>query len=366
MKVSLLLLLPLVSSYVISARHKHPVEPQDDVVGVGIHFSMSYATAAVRYESGKVENLVMLDADANYIRSMARWADGESKRRCDTLWGKLQCSTAQVLRWSKKRLGLPATTDVGALAAFLQQVKTEVETSLEVKAEKKGHPGAIEVSNILPIFPTLPALEEEDIQDALEYVGLDWVPAVRQSSQFYHETNAAFAGLGNGLCKSWKDARECAKQEAAMMTEHILFLKFDDVSFSATLQYMQTAYHQQGIYAQALDMAHGRDALPVYEIARAKFWARIHEVIVDVAGALQKPPNKIVMMGMFGTDLEFVEVVKAALWEVLEFDVSQLVYANSRTMSRMSAARGAAEFAARSQHWRKSGRKTEESDIPEL
>ena len=52
-------LLPLASAYVIEARQKLPISDSENVaLGVGIHLTTSYAIAAVRYESGKVEDLV--------------------------------------------------------------------------------------------------------------------------------------------------------------------------------------------------------------------------------------------------------------------------------------------------------------------
>jgi hypothetical protein len=79
---SLAVLLPLVSSSVILARHepKNETAKEDAVLGVGIHFTMSYAIAAVRYESGKIHDLVLVHGGDEYVDLMARLADSSYKK----------------------------------------------------------------------------------------------------------------------------------------------------------------------------------------------------------------------------------------------------------------------------------------------
>jgi hypothetical protein len=80
---SLAALLPLVSSSVIPARHepKNETAKEDAVLGVGIHFTMSYGIAAARYESGKIEDLVLIEGGDEYVDLMARLADSSYKQK---------------------------------------------------------------------------------------------------------------------------------------------------------------------------------------------------------------------------------------------------------------------------------------------
>jgi hypothetical protein len=86
-------------------------------------------------------------------------------------------------------------------------------------------------------------------------------------------------------------------------------------------------------------------------MSRAEFWAQIHEVILEVAGALQRAPNKIVLLGDHGDNAELLEVVNAALWDNLEIDASLMLSAYDGENVGMLAARGAAKFARRAQTW---------------
>lgn len=256
----------------------------------------------------------------------------------------------QAQRQVKTLAGRPSTPDVGILSFFLQEVKTEIETKLSILATTRGQLEPISITNIFPVFPLLPALQEDDIRDALQHVGLDWQTADRQlPSHIYYETNAALAGYGLGLCPSWNDMRACAGELARMDFQHILFLNFDSASFSVSLQYIQTANQQWGFHASALDTALGWDSLPLDEIARAKFWARIQERIVEVAGTIYKP-KKVVLLGKEGCGEEFVQVVVGAL-EELDISTEALVVGKG-TNGWMAPARGAAELAGR-REWQK-------------
>lgn len=135
-----------------------------------------------------------------------------------------------------------------------------------------------------------------------------------------------------------------------MPYEHVLFVDFDNSSFSATVQYLQHA-DQEWSYSNSVSMQLGWWNLPVFETSRTEFWAQIHEVILGVAGALQRAPNKIVLLGDHGDDTELLEIVNAALWDNLEMDASLMLSASNGENVGMLAARGAAKFARRAQTW---------------
>ncbi|ORY15619.1 hypothetical protein BCR34DRAFT_598351 [Clohesyomyces aquaticus] len=333
---------PLVSSRVIP--HHHATElfrGREGVPAIGLHLTTSYATAAIRHENETIDDLLRIEADSGYINLMSRWADITTKQNCSTPWEKVQCRLARQKRNVNKWLGRPATPDVGILSAFLTELKSAVEGTI-----------GLPLTRAYPVFPMLPALEEEDIQDALEYTGIKWLFAERRSYHTFWETNAAYAGLGYGLCELWKDAGQCEDQERKIPLEPILFLDFDNSSFAASLQGMSTVYMHYNITSQAhLDL--GWFNMPTDDVPRAKFLARIQEVIVDVGSTLVRPPTKIILLGEYADDEDFREAVKAAIWELLEFDASSLLEANmmKRGEPMMLAARGAAEMAGRAEYW---------------
>ncbi|KAF2704466.1 hypothetical protein K504DRAFT_461225 [Pleomassaria siparia CBS 279.74] len=359
-----LLPLALVAGTVIPARpfSPPPDEVLGEVLGVGIHFTTSYAIAAARYERGFVEHLVRVSGSDEYIEAMARWADADNKRSCETKREKMQCATTRASRRANKLAGQPATRDVGILAAFLNEVKAEVETKLEVAAESRGHSGAVHITNILPVFPILPALEEEDIQDVMDYAGFNWQSVDGKGSHVFHETNAAYGGLNLGMCASWKDQQVCAHQEERYRSSpsDVLFLNLDAGSFSAALQRMTATTASNAVSASAIDVTLGWESLPVHEIARAKFWAKVQELIVGVAVALERAPDEIVLMGEWAKDAEFQEVVRNTLWELFDLDVKGSMAGGRGEEGWLAPMRGAAEMAGRAEWWSRQVGTTEE------
>ena len=296
--------------------------------------------------------LAQVEADADYIELMSRWTRSWKELDCEGPVKRLRCELEQVRREAKRKLGLPITRESATLSKFVKKVRGAIEEELGTS-----------VTTIAPVAPQLVGWVSEEFQDALDLAGLTSSRLSYRGSKdkpTYWDTNAAFAGLGYGLCKSKTNLADCLDEERQMPYEHVLFLDFDNSSFSATVQYLQHA-DQEWSYSNRVDMELGWWRLPVFEVSRARFWAQIHEVILEVAGALQRAPNRIILLGDHGVNAEFLDVVKAAMWDVLELDVSLMLSANEAEDVGMLAARGAAGFARRAETWR-NWKKTQEND----
>ncbi|KAF3051417.1 hypothetical protein E8E11_006569 [Didymella keratinophila] len=355
MKLLAALVVPLVGARVVKYEqmpivgHKqveHTAKP-----AVGVHFTTSYATAAAKYENGTTVDLVRVEADADYIELMSRWTRSKKEFDCEGPVNRLRCEMEPVRREARRKMGLPVTKESATLSRFVKKVRGAIE-------EELGTP----VSTIAPVAPQLVGWASSDFQDALDLAGL--TSSRLGDKPTYWDTNAAFAGLGQGLCESGANFADCVDEERQMPYEHVLFLDFDNSSFSATVQYLQHA-DQEWSYSSRIDENLGWWNLPVFEVSRARFWAQMHEVILVVAGALQRAPNKIVLLGDHGSNAEFQDVVKAAMWDVLEVDVSMMLGANDNENTGMLAARGAAGFARRAETW-KNWRRHDEVESIEL
>lgn len=301
--------------------------------------------------------IAQVEADADYIELMSRWTRSWKEFDCEGPIKRLRCDFEQIRRGTRKRLGLPITRESATLGKFMKKVRGAIEEELGTS-----------VSTVAPVAPQLVGWVSEDFQDALDLAGMTSSRLSNPGSNdkpTYWDTNAAFAGLGYGLCESRTNLADCLDEERQMPYEHVLFLDFDNSSFSATVQYLQHA-DQEWSYSNRVDMQLGWWNLPVFELSRARFWAQIHEVILEVAGALQRAPNKVVLLGDHGANEEFLDVVKAALWDVLEIDISVMLSANKADDVGMVAARGAAGFARRAEVWREWQRVQEDVESIEL
>lgn len=293
-----------------------------------------------------------MEADADYINLMSKWTRSWKEFDCEGPIKHLRCDLEQVRREARRRLRLPITRDSATLGKFVKKVRGAIEQEL-----------GISIHTVAPAAPQLVGWNFDDFEDALHLAGL--TSSRLGDKPTYWDTNAAFAGLGHALCEHKTDLADCLEEERQMPYEHVLFLNFDNSAFSATVQYLQHA-DQEWSYSNRADTHLGWWSLPVFEVSRARFWARIHEVILEVAGALQRAPNKVVLLGEHGADADFLEVVKAALWDVLEVDVSLLLSANEVEDVSVLAARGAAEFARRAETWKEWQRKQNDVESIEL
>lgn len=253
---------------------------------------------------------------------------------------RYKCNMRFLGRSSRRLLGLPTTRDAGILSVFMKRVRKGIETELGTT-----------ITSIAPAFPLVTPYANEDIQEALALVGLTSTRTATNhgDTQAYDETNAAYAGLGFGLCEAWTNYKGCASKERPKRPEVVIFFNFDNSSFRVGAMAPYNAFEPFTAYYYGMDTELGWWNLPVFEVPRAKFWAQIHEKILDVFANMPMPPNKIMLMGEHGADPEFKEVVKAAMWEKFEFDVELMLEASKMEDVGKLAARGAAELGWRNE-----------------
>jgi hypothetical protein len=248
---------------------------------------------------------------------MARWAGGPKPRRSTEVNGSPRRSHA---------------SDEEVLSAHFRHVKDAMESSL-----------GFNVQIAFPVFPQLPNLNATNIQNALKHVGLS---SLALHNRVDYEIDAAYAALGYRLCRNWRDQAQCQQEEAEMRPERVLFVKFDNSSFSVVSIMMHSLpLKRPETYASTLDL--GWWDLPVKEFPkeRASFWARMNDAIVHVVGTVARVPSKIVLLGDHADDKEFRDVVKAGVWEAIEYDAEMLMQRNDGVIKELLVARGAAELA---------------------
>jgi len=112
----------------------------------------------------------------------------------------------------RKKLGLPASSEVGIIAKVLKPV-------IEVAETYAGSPLSALIS-----FPALPGLYQEDIVDAASYVGLANLGSSLEASH-PHEDVAAYAGNGLGLCKDYHDEEKCREEGRNLTSRHTLLVE---------------------------------------------------------------------------------------------------------------------------------------------
>jgi hypothetical protein len=246
---------------------------------------------------------------------------------------RYECNVRFLERTTRQALRLPASRDAAILSNFMRKVRIAIEMEL-------GAP----ITSIAPAFPRLSPHVREDVKEAMLFAGLTStrVHTGHRDTLVYEESSAAYAGLGHGLCEAWWNTPGCQSSTNWNKYKSVLYFNFDNSSFSVGAMNIQNAFHNDAIYSYRMDTELGWWKLPVFDVPRAKVWAQIHEIILNMLGPVPRPPNQIILMGEHGADAEFKEVVEAAMWEKFEFDVSLMLDTHMEA-SRL-AARGAAEL----------------------
>src|SRR6266536_2218708 len=114
---------------------------------------------------------------------------------------------------------MPSTEDVRTIGQFLFSLRLLAIRQLD-----------IDIRNVLAAVPRLPNLERRDFDEAIQYAGLVQVQSYKYYNQM-QELNAAWAGMGYGLCKHWGDIQKCEDEDMEFQGKSTLSLSFTKTEF---------------------------------------------------------------------------------------------------------------------------------------
>ena len=195
----------------------------------------------------------------------------------------------------------------------------------------------------------LVALYDEDLHDAFEYVGLEYItfPVGYVGHNILYETSATYAGYGYGLCADYKTELEACKQEQYNMTfQTVMAVLYTDTVLSVSLSVIRSAYALwEPEYRYLADFELGYNAYA--EMNSEEYWKavglRLQQIMIEFPG--YDRPNKVLLMGDRTDDREFREVLAKALWAQME-ELPEILSEGAVEV----AARGVAEMAKREEY----------------
>jgi hypothetical protein len=138
-----------------------------------------------------------------------------------------------LLRKLRKMIGLPASSDVGALANQISKLINTVATEPAIKFQVKG--AAISV-------PHLVALYQDDIQDACEHAKIEYLELPNLFRPLLWETSPAFAGYGLGLCEQFRDYHRCLKEIQNMTEWNLLTVHYSKKALTTSFTPMRSPF----------------------------------------------------------------------------------------------------------------------------
>ena len=292
----------------LSINNKSPQPP----FGVGFDLTASYGSAAVSFPNGTTTTVALIPGEEGYNDVLARLSLPESQHlsppynNVGESWDDM---ARQYLRKARKAVGKPASQDVGHLAQMLSDLRSAVEEEV----------GPITTAAVTTMH--LPALYDEDLHDAFEYVGLDYVtfPVGDVGHNILYETSAAFAGYGYGLCDDYhSDPEACKKEQWGMAEQSVMAVVYTDTALSVSLSVLKSAYglwEPSYRYLADFDLGYeGSLSSP------AEYWASLE---LKLGGILVENPNyerpdMVMLMGNRIEEPKFREVLSKVLTEQTE------------------------------------------------
>ncbi|KAL2670056.1 hypothetical protein Neosp_014937 [[Neocosmospora] mangrovei] len=234
-------------------------------------------TVAAHLHNGTVLNLAFVRAKSDYTALMARLVNSPN--------------APPLKRWSKwrrsinKKLGRPATTDVGTLAEMFASLRDAASTALAPSSP---------FDRVAITTPPIPGLADYDLIDALEYASLrPWVcsdfceelpyadpgfpfgPGVGYPEELT-EANAVMAAHGLGLCKNYDNLDLCFDEEQVMPLEKVMVVGLTEVDLRAEVIKTQGSFPMfpDGV-DRFVDLMAGLNARDGF-LSEEAFWAYIN------------------------------------------------------------------------------------------
>ncbi len=306
--------------------------------GVGFDLTASYGSAAVSFSNGTTVTVTQIDAEEGYNQVLQRLSLDSSQHPSPpytNLGDSWDDMPRQYLRKARKAIGLPASSDVGHFATMLLDLRTAIEEQV----------GPITCAGVTTM--NLVALYDEDLHDAFEYVGLEYItfPVGYVGHNILYETSAAYAGYGYGLCTDYKTDPEACKHEQYNMTDEVVMaVVYTDTALSVSLSVIRSAYAlwEPPSYRYLANFDLGHNA--IVQMNPKEYWNAVESTLqqIMIANPGYERPSKVLLIGDRTNDREFRETLNTVLGEQME-DFPEILSEGAVGV----AARGVAEMAKR-------------------
>ncbi|KAI0125747.1 hypothetical protein BJ170DRAFT_725351 [Xylariales sp. AK1849] len=233
----------------------------------------------------------------------------------------------QAWRNFRKKVGLPASGDVGTLSNMIHALRDQTSTFV-------GEP----VSAAAISIPHLTALYCEDVHDAFEYLSLVYLEFYPYS--FFRPlpaTIAAYAGNGLGLCRDYRDVVACKEEESNISQQYALAISYTYTSLITSHVSVAHAYYLEEIH-KAENLRLGYDAR--HEEAH---WEAVRDMLeFPVIDPPVKNNSMVLVLGDAAEKPRFRESLEKVIADVFG-DEPEIV----DQQPEFSAAKGTAELAKR-------------------
>jgi hypothetical protein len=179
-------------------------------------------------------------------------------------------------------------------------------------------PASAALDRVVVTRPPVKGLTDEDVRDALEYIGLrPWLISEGQAGMYptdLLEVHAVLAAHGYGLCTNYKDLFECWEEVEAMPEHVVFFASFTRQSLHTSLATVTDAFgwSQKPLFANETLMDNGLGSLE-YHSKPSVFWAEVRAQLARAVSRSPRPITKVLMAGENATHPDFVSTLEDVL-----------------------------------------------------
>jgi hypothetical protein len=232
---------------------------------------------------------------------------------------------------------LPASSDTGHIAKVIYALRSSVEKHL-----------GRNIAGAVVAIPDLPALYQEDVQDAFEYAGLIYIPDYPYwYGRLYFESGAVYVGNGFGICSNYTDSVSCDDEKRSAVQkgrDNFLSVSYTEDMLSSTLAWggLNFAYPKADMWVET-DLALGWNKRPNNSVDYS-YWEVVRKIIVrpviKMNEFVTRNVSKVLVHGDCALDERFQVVLRDAVDDVIGNKTKIFMFDPV-----YSAARGAAEMA---------------------
>lgn len=239
------------------------------------------------------------------------------------------------LRNARKKLGLPASKDVGTLSNMIDLLRQQASFAV-------GEP----ISAATVSIPHLAALYGEDLTDAFEYLSLVYLEFYPFAGYFtpIRAGSAAYAGNGVGLCADYTRPAACEDEERRIQSFYALTVSYTHASLTTSQAHMSNAYYLEEMPTLE-DLRLGYDARHRVEEGEETYWDSVRNMLryPVVTSPVQRNITKALVYGDAADEPKFREALGQVLGEVVIGGEPEIFDRDPE----FSAAKGVAELAKR-------------------
>lgn len=272
---------------------------------------MPLRTTAAHLYNGTVADIALVAASPDYVALMTRLVTSPKPSPLRK-WNKWHRSI-------NKKLGWPATTEVGILAGMLASLRDATNNAL-----------ASPLDRVAVTHPPIPGLTEYDLSDALEHVGLrPWLashlprpkigwPPLPEAGLYPEqltEGRAVFAAHKRGLCEKYQNLWDCKEEEDQMKLEAVMVVGFTKGDLRAEVVRLRAPFDwNQGIEERLVDFSAGLDAIDNFE-SHTAYWAHVRNRLQTLLLKLPIRLTMVLLAGEKATHTGFLISLRDALME---------------------------------------------------